>query len=113
MAVKKSVAFLLTAVMLSVAAIPAGAAPIRQEPSSTAVVYDVLLLRPLGLVATTVGTALFIAGLPFTIPSQSVKVTADKLVAAPFNFTFRRPIGNMDYLNDFEEPRNHEDFLKD
>lgn len=113
MAVKRTVAFLLTAIMLSVAAIPAGAAAIKQEPSSTAVVYDVLLMRPLGLVATTVGAAMFIVGLPFTIPSRSVKVAADKLVVAPFNFTFRRPIGNMDYFNDFEEPRNPEDFMKE
>ena len=109
MAVKRTVAFLLTAIMLSVAAIPAGAATIKQEPSSTAVVYDVLLMRPLGLVATTVGTAMFIVALPFTIPSRSVKVAADKLVVAPFNFTFRRPIGDMDYFNDFEEPRSPED----
>lgn len=105
MAAKRTAAFLLTIIMLSVAAIPAGAAPIRQESSSTAVVYDVLLLRPLGLVATTVGTAVFIVGLPFTIPSRSVKVAADKLVVAPFNFTFRRPVGDMDYFNDFDEPR--------
>lgn len=106
MTVKRTVAFLLAAVMLSLAAIPAGAAAIKQEPSSTAVVYDVLLMRPLGLVATTVGTALFVVGLPFTIPSRSVKVSADKLVVAPFNFTFQRPIGDMDYFNDFEGPRD-------
>jgi hypothetical protein len=107
MAIKRTVVFLLTAVMLSLAAIPpAGAATMEQKPSSTAVVYDVLFMRPLGVVATALGATLFIVGLPFTIPSRSVGVAAEKLVAAPFNFTFCRPIGNMDYLNDFEDQGN-------
>jgi hypothetical protein len=106
MAIKRTVAFMLTAIMLSFAAVPAGAATMEKEPSSTAVVYDVLIMRPLGLAATTVGVAVFIVGLPFTIPTRSVGIAAEKLVAAPFTFTFRRPIGDMDYFNDYEEPGN-------
>lgn len=103
MTLKRTVAFLLAAVMLSLAAVPAGAATMEQEPSSTAIVFDVLITRPLGIVATAVGAAVFIVGLPFTIPTRSVGVAAEKLVADPLKFTFRRPVGEMDYYSGFEE----------
>ena len=56
---------------------------------------DILLVRPVSLAATVIGTALFIVSLPFSIPSQSVGVTARTLVAEPFNYTFTRPIGDF------------------
>ncbi len=54
---------------------------------------DVLAVRPVSLVATVFGTALFIVSLPFSIPSQSVGSTAQTLIVEPFNYTFTRPIG--------------------
>ena len=56
---------------------------------------DILVVRPVSLVATVVGTAVFIVSLPFSIPSQSVGPTARTLVVEPFNFTFTRPIGEF------------------
>lgn len=56
---------------------------------------DILLVRPVSLVATVIGTAVFIVSLPFSIPSQSVGATARTLVAEPFNYTFTRPIGEF------------------
>ena len=56
---------------------------------------DVVLVRPVSLAATVVGTAIFIVSLPFSIPSQSVGVTARTLVAEPFNYTFTRPVGDF------------------
>lgn len=56
---------------------------------------DILLVRPVSLAATVVGTAVFIVSLPFSIPSQSVGSTAKTLVAEPFNYTFTRPIGEF------------------
>ncbi len=106
MAFKRAVAFMLTAVMLVLAAAPAGAATMEEEPSSTAIVFDVLITRPLGIVATAVGAAVFIVGLPFTIPTRSVGVAADKLVVDPLKFTFRRPVGEMDYFNGFDAHEN-------
>jgi len=106
MAFKRTVAFLLAAVILSLASVPAEAATMEEEPSSTAIVFDVLITRPLGIVATAVGAAVFIVGLPFTIPTRSVGIAAEKLVADPLKFTFRRPVGEMDYFNGFEDPGN-------
>jgi len=54
---------------------------------------DILAVRPASLVATIVGSALFIVSLPFSIPSQSVGSTAQTLIVEPFNYTFTRPVG--------------------
>lgn len=104
MPLKRTVAFLLAAIMLSLAALPAGAATMEEEPSSTAIVFDILITRPLGIVATAVGAAVFIVGLPFTIPTRSVGVAAEKLVVDPLAFTFRRPVGDIDNYNGFKDP---------
>lgn len=99
---KKLITAILLAATLSSAA-PAHAMNMEGEkPSSTAIMFDLLLTRPLGLVATAVGTTVFIVGLPFTIPTGSVGLAAERLIADPLKFTFRRPVGeidNTDYYN--------------
>lgn len=67
----------------------------RGEPSGEAIVFDIILARPLGLVTIVAGTAIFIVGLPFTIPTGSVGASAEKLIADPFRFTFIRPVGEL------------------
>ena len=97
---KKTLCALIAAFTLFASIVPAQAAPMQDEaPSSTAIVFDVLFTRPLGIVATAVGTAVFIVGLPFTIPTRSVGMTADKLIADPIRFTFKRPVGDLDDFN--------------
>jgi hypothetical protein len=59
------------------------------------VTLDILITRPVSLVATVVGTAVFIVALPIAITSGSVGTTAQALVAAPFKYTFVRPIGDF------------------
>ena len=73
----------------------ASAALEAREPSGEAIVFDVVLARPLGLVTLVAGTAIFIVGLPFTLPTGSVGVSAKKLIADPFRFTFTRPVGEI------------------
>ncbi|TXH04740.1 MAG: hypothetical protein E6R07_06485 [Nevskiaceae bacterium] len=70
---------------------------INDEPSATAMAADLLIVRPVSLVATVIGAGLFIAQLPLSIvmgvpPAEPAK----KLVAEPAAFTFRRPLGHMD-----------------
>lgn len=95
---KRTVSALLAALVLFLAVTPAEASSTMEkgEPSSTEIIFDVLIGRPLGIVATVLGTAVFIVGLPFTIPARSVGVTADKLIADPFKYTFARPVGDID-----------------
>jgi len=58
-------------------------------------IVDVLLVRPLGLVATATGTALFIASFPFSLMGRNVKAAAKKMVIEPAKYTFVRPLGDL------------------
>ncbi|MBN1627000.1 MAG: hypothetical protein JW944_10795 [Deltaproteobacteria bacterium] len=54
---------------------------------------DILVVRPLGVAATLVGTAIFIVSMPFSAPSGSISKVADEIVLKPARFTFKRPVG--------------------
>ena len=62
-------------------------------------IVDLLIYRPIGLVATAVGTGLFVGFSPLTAfsqispPHDAFEKTADFLVVAPFEHTFSRPLG--------------------
>ena len=64
------------------------------------VAADALVLRPACLVATVIGSAIFVVALPVAAISKSVKKTANALVVKPANATFTRPLGEMDSLVD-------------
>jgi len=70
--------------------------PSKGPPSSVAVGADALVGRPVGLATTLLGTGLFIATLPFSIPSGSVGTSARGLVGDPGGWTFCRPMGKSD-----------------
>lgn len=57
---------------------------------------DLVVLRPIGLVSTIVGSAVFVVALPFTIPSGSVGASACELVERPAAYTFSRPLGDLE-----------------
>jgi hypothetical protein len=61
-------------------------------------VADIALVRPGCLVATAVGSVIFVLALPFTAPSKSVKKSADTLVVHPAQATFKRPLGDFSSL---------------
>ena len=61
-----------------------------------AMLLDGFLLRPLGLVATVLGTAAFIATLPFSLPTRSADDAAEVLVVKPATYTFARPLGEVE-----------------
>lgn len=66
-------------------------------------IVDIILLRPLGIAATLVGTGIFIATSPLTLiatiprPHTAFHSSLDVLIVGPFNNTFKRPLGQMDY----------------
>ncbi|MEK6791231.1 MAG: hypothetical protein AABY45_05965 [Deltaproteobacteria bacterium] len=84
---------LILALMVTAAPVSSFAQADRPEPSAMEITFDVLVIRPLGISATIVGTGLFIVSLPFALPTGSVGLSARKLVADPFAFTFLRPVG--------------------
>jgi len=66
------------------------------DVSAEAIIADGLLMRPGGIVATVLGTAVFVVTLPFSIPTRSVDKAAQKLIVEPARFTFVRPLGQID-----------------
>ncbi len=94
---RKGLAPALLAVSLGLMPI---AAPAQQDKTvsgdkATDMVVDVVVMRPLGLVATVMGTVLTVVALPFTIPSGSVESSARELILRPADYTFRRPLGDF------------------
>ena len=67
-----------------------------EDVSAEAMIVDGLLLRPAGIVATVLGTAVFVVTLPFSIPTRSVDKAAQKLVVDPARYTFVRPLGQVE-----------------
>ncbi len=65
-----------------------------------ATITDAVIVRPLCLAATVVGSVFWVVALPFSAPSKSIKKTAHILVEKPAYATFRRPLGDMTALKD-------------
>jgi hypothetical protein len=63
-----------------------------------AVVADVIIARPLWLVATVVGAGFFVASLPISATSGSVRRTGRTLVGKPAQATFTRPLGDFSHI---------------
>lgn len=60
---------------------------------------DLFLVRPLGIISTLLGTAVFVASLPFSALGNNVGEAGYKLVAKPAKFTFKRPIGDFSSID--------------
>jgi len=58
---------------------------------------DLLIARPIGIIAGIAGTGVFIVTLPFTIPTKSVDKASKMLITDPMHFSFSRqfPDENM------------------
>lgn len=67
------------------------------SPSAGAMAFDLIIVRPVSLVATVLGTGLFIISLPLALIQRDAPVAAaKKLVAEPARYTFDRPLGVME-----------------
>lgn len=62
---------------------------------TVAVVGDAVVVRPLMLVTTALGTAAFVVTLPFSLLGGNVSEAGEKLVTGPARYTFLRPLGDM------------------
>lgn len=86
---------LLAAVLTASPAISMADVPTGESPSAAAMGVDLLLVRPIGVVTTVVGTGLFVVSLPFSAAGHNTEEAAQKLVAEPARFTFVRPLGDF------------------
>lgn len=59
-------------------------------------IIDVLIARPLGIVAGVLGTGIFLLSLPYTLPTGGVEEAADTFITQPFKFSFTRKCPDED-----------------
>ena len=63
------------------------------EPTGPEIAADLLIGRPVGIVATVLGTGVWIVGLPFNAAGGNVKDSARTLMLEPLKMTFWRCLG--------------------
>ncbi len=93
--------------IMSLAVPPASAESVDDTPDPFAMVGDLVVARPIGLVMTAAGAAAFIVSLPFTAMAGHVSEAAETLVIGPAETTFVRCLGcrNPGYTNKDRELR--------
>ncbi|MFP4040616.1 MAG: hypothetical protein ACOCPQ_00035 [Desulfosudaceae bacterium] len=92
---RTTVLMLMAALLMAPMAATAAENGTATEGGPGAMAADVVLVRPVGIAATAVGTALFFASLPFSALGGNTGAASKALVADPFQFTFMRPIGRF------------------
>jgi hypothetical protein len=58
-----------------------------------ATLFDLIILRPMGIAACAVGLAASLWAFPFAATTGAGSEVGDKLITEPFEYTFTRPIG--------------------
>ncbi len=92
----KIVLLLLVIIMATFAVQPVSAENYDNKLSGESMVADLLLVRPLSIVATVVGCVTYVLALPFTAWNKDMISAAGKnLVIDPGKYTFVRPLGEF------------------
>ena len=87
--------------VLTVLALSLGSAALAQEyyesdeNSGGEMIYDLVIVRPIGAVATLASSAAYILSLPFSALGGNTDEATEKLVKEPFRYTFQRPLGEF------------------
>ncbi len=66
-----------------------------EDPSGGAMIFDFIMVRPIGIIATAVGSVFFVVSWPFSALGDNVDTASEKLVKEPAAFTFKRPLGEF------------------
>ncbi|MFT6261853.1 MAG: hypothetical protein ACJA0E_001445 [Bermanella sp.] len=90
--IKKTIVVLST-LLVFVLPLQLQAAEIKETPSAAAMVFDGIIVRPITLVATVVGGALWLVTLPFSVLGGNAGEAAETLVLEPAAATFLRCLG--------------------
>ncbi len=96
--IKQSTIFFVIAALVI---IPFGSISLAQdenqnvEISAEKMIFDLILLRPIGIVATILGTSMFVVSLPFSAAGGNSKEAYQKMMVEPASYTFKRPLGDF------------------
>ena len=92
---------LVLVMIVSLLIIPFGSAALAQEyfetedPGGGAMLFDLCVVRPVGLIATALGSVTFLLSWPFSALGNNSDVASQKLVKDPAAYTFKRPLGEF------------------
>lgn len=67
----------------------------REKPSGGQMMWDALAMRPIGMVATAVGSVVWLVSYPFAYWGGNTDESTEALVKDPVEWTFRRPLGEF------------------
>jgi len=91
---RSALAVFAALLVLMTSAVPAAAYG-TDESANTPIVFDAVIMRPLGFVTLAFGTSLFIASLPLVAVTrpQDIGKPWDALVASPARFIWKDELG--------------------
>ncbi len=89
---------LAVAALALCAAAPASEDPFEPDTAPTAeqMAVDLVVVRPLSLAGTVLGTVVFVVALPFNALTLNFKDPARRLILEPAKYTFVRPLGELE-----------------
>jgi hypothetical protein len=97
--ISKRLVVVLCAIAISVLPVvsSAFAAPANEKDDFTAekMAVDIVAIRPLGIVSTIAGCAVYVFSLPFSLPGGNARAVWETTVVKPAKFTFDRPVGDF------------------
>jgi hypothetical protein len=67
----------------------------KAELATEKMAVDLVAIRPLGIISTIAGCALYVVSLPFSLPGGNAAAVWESTVVTPAKFTFDRPLGDF------------------
>jgi hypothetical protein len=67
----------------------------KSDTAAGKMAVDLVVIRPIAIVGSVVGCALYVASLPFSLPGGNSGEVWDTTVKAPVKFAFVRPLGSF------------------
>ena len=98
---KNAKTWVVFGVIAALIGVPFGTSALAQEyfetkePGGGAMMYDMVVVRPIGIVATAIGSVFWLISLPFSASGDNVDAATEKLVKEPAAYTFDRPLGEF------------------
>ena len=99
---KKKMIFVLIALILFVFIVPSVYCQETEKPNykgtgkGEAMIFDLFVLRPIGIISCGLGLAAAIVGAPFIAGRENARDVGDALLNEAGNFTVIRPLGQID-----------------
>lgn len=67
----------------------------EKEPTGGMMMWDALVMRPVGIVGTALGSVVWLVSYPFAYWGGNTDASTEALVQHPFEWTFQRPLGEF------------------